>query len=114
MSRTAWTSVVWEFFLRLDRDYDSLFSCPTCGTFGTAPILIADGTPTSCAAQFAKSTSTGAMHERLSVPQDEPIRIGLNLAERCLISDATVRNAILDLKACLGALDETKVWFFSY
>jgi len=54
------------------------------------------------------------MHERLSVPQDEPIRIGLNLAERCLISDATVRNAILDLKASLGALDETKVWFFSY
>lgn len=53
------------------------------------------------------------MHERLCVPEDEPVRIGLNLAERCLISDATIRNAILELNASLGALDVIKVWYFS-
>ena len=83
--RTTFTKICWSFLYSIEVPADS-FSCPVCGDFNEAPILVLDGTTLAFQRKHARAD--------VPLPTTGQKRRGIELQQRIAINDRTVASLL--------------------
>ncbi len=92
MTQSSFQSRVWEIIYSWDCDYQESFSCPICGPFHTAPILIMDGK--KFAIQYSKAAQSPTTIHQRATSALTPAAPWV-FKDRVLIADATTRTLLM-------------------